>query len=90
MFTLILTLLVGSVSAPGSRQEPQNIVYAKDKANESFGLGASLHLSVDYRIGRTPSDNVAHEFWLCLHWDFASFHRTVESLSIRNTHLDMI
>ena len=90
MFTLILTLLVGAVSAPDSRQELQDIGYVDDEATESFGLGASLHLSVDYRIGRTPSDNVAHEFWLCRHWDFASFHRTVESLSIRNTHLDMI
>ena len=90
MFTLILTLLVGAVSAPDSRQEPQAIVYANDEATEPVGLGASLFLSVDYRIIRNLPDNVAHEFWLCLQWDFAPVHRTAESFSILTTHLDMI
>ena len=90
MFTLIFTLLVGAVSPLDSRQEPQDIVYANDEATESLGLGASLFLSVDYRIVRNLPDNVAHEFWLCLHWAFGSVHRTAESFSIHNTHLDMI
>ena len=90
MLSLILTFLVGAGSVPDIDHHPLDDVQAKNRAVESFGLGTSLQLSLDYRVVQTPPDDVAHEFWLCLHWDFAAVERVVESFSITDAHMDTI
>ena len=90
MLSLILTFLVGSGSVPDYNTNPLADEHAKIKAVESLDLGTSWHLSLDYRVVETAPDNVAHEFWICLHWDFATVERVAESLSINYAHMDMI
>ena len=90
MLSLILTFLVGAGSVPDFSRNSVADVHAKKKAVESVSLGTSLNLSLDYRVVHTIPNNVAHEFWLCLHWYFSTAERAAEPLSTNDAHMDMI